>query len=350
MQINIAGRIIGPGNSPFIIAEMSGNHNHSLDRALEIVVAAAKSGAHALKIQTYLPETMTLNKDAPEFRVDDKDSPWYGRSLFELYSAGYTPWEWHKPIFELAKRLNLICFSTPFDESAIEFLETLNVPCYKVASFEIGDIQLIRGIAKTGKPLIISTGMASIAEIDDAVKAARESGCTELILLKCTSTYPASPLDTNILTIPNMKQLFKCEVGISDHTLGIGVSLASLALGASVIEKHFTLSRADGGVDSTFSLEPSELKQLVEESNRAWQALGTVSYGPSEAEKKSLIFRRSLYIVKDLVAGDVLTKDNIRAIRPGFGLAPKNLEMVLGRRVVKNTPSGTALNWDILFS
>ena len=344
----IDGREIGRASAPFIIAEMSGNHNQSLERALEIVEAAAKTGAHALKIQTYTPDTMTLDLDEREFHISDPKSLWTGTSLYKLYGQAYTPWEWHKPIFDRARELGIIAFSTPFDDTAVDLLESLDVPCYKIASFENTDLPLIRRVAATGKPMIISTGMASIAELDDTVRAAREAGCKDLILLKCTSTYPATASNTNILTIPHLRDLFGCEVGLSDHTMGVGVSVASVALGATVIEKHFTLNRADGGVDSTFSMEPAEMAQLVVETERAWQALGQVSYGAAEVEKKSIVFRRSLYVVKDLTAGDVLTKDNVRAIRPGLGLPPKYLEMVLGKRVSRDVGRGTGLQWDFL--
>jgi pseudaminic acid synthase len=344
-KINIGGRTIGHGQPPFIIAEMSGNHNQSLERALEIVEAAAKTGAHALKIQTYTPDTMTLDLDEREFHISDPNSLWAGTSLYKLYGEAYTPWEWHKPILDRAHELGIIAFSTPFDDTAVDFLESLDVPCYKIASFENTDLPLIRRVAATGKPLIISTGMATVAELDETVCAAREAGCKDLILLKCTSTYPATAENTNILTIPHLRELFGFEVGLSDHTMGIGVSVASVALGATVIEKHFTLNRAEGGVDSTFSMEPAEMAQLVLETDRAWQALGQVSYGPTQAEKKSIQFRRSLYIVKDIKAGDVLTRENVRAIRPGFGLPTKYFEMVLGKRVSRDVVHGTALAW-----
>ena len=348
IDITIAGKKIGLNHPPFVIAEMSGNHNQSLERALEIVEAAAKTGAHALKIQTYTPDTMTLDLDEREFHISDTKSLWVGTSLYKLYGEAYTPWEWHKPIFDRAHELGMIAFSTPFDDTSVDFLESLDVPCYKIASFENTDLPLIRRVAATGKPLIISTGMASIAELDDTVKAARESGCKDLILLKCTSTYPATASNTNILTIPHMRELFDCDVGLSDHTMGVGVSVASVALGATVIEKHFTLNRAYGGVDSSFSMEPAEMAQLVLETERAWQAMGQVSYGATEAEKKSIVFRRSLYIVKDLKAGDVLTSDNVRAIRPGFGLATKYLDVVLGSKLKLAVKRGTALSWDLL--
>lgn len=344
----IAGRKIGRHCPPFIIAEMSGNHNQSLERALEIVDAAAKTGAHALKLQTYTPDTMTLDLDEREFHINDPNSLWSGTSLYKLYSEAYTPWEWHKPIFDHARKLGLIPFSTPFDESAVDFLETLEVPAYKIASFENTDLPLIRRAAATGKPLIISTGMATVAELDETVRAAREAGCSDLILLKCTSTYPANATNTNILTIPHLRKLFDCEVGLSDHTLGIGVSVASVALGATVIEKHFTLNRADGGVDSAFSMEPQEMQALVIETERAWQALGKVSYGTTVAEQASLKFRRSLYVCKDTAADEVFTTENVRAIRPGMGLAPKHLDVVLGRKAKVALAKGTALTWDLL--
>ena len=346
-EITISGRKIGCVHPPFIIAEMSGNHNQSLERALEIVEATAKSGAHALKLQTYTPDTMTLDLDEREFHISDPNSLWAGNSLYKLYDEAYTPWEWHKPIFDRARELGIIAFSTPFDETAVDLLESLEVPCYKIASFENTDLPLIRRVAATGKPMIISTGMASIAELDETVRAAREAGCKDLILLKCTSTYPATADNTNILTIPHMRELFDCEVGLSDHTMGLGVSVASVALGATVIEKHFTLNRADGGVDSTFSMEPAEMGQLVIETERAWQALGQVSYGATEVEKKSIVFRRSLYVVQDLKSGDVLTKDNVRAIRPGLGLPTKYLKVVLGKTVNQDVRRGTPLVWEI---
>lgn len=346
--VEIANRVIGTGYKPFIIAEMSGNHNQSLERALAIVEAAAEAGAHALKLQTYTADTMTLDIDEREFRIDDPDNLWQGNSLYKLYQQAYTPWEWHKPIFDRCKELGLICFSTPFDESAVDFLESMDVPCYKIASFENTDLPLIKKVASTGKPMIISTGMATVAELDETVRAARENGCQDLILLKCTSTYPATPDNTNILTIPHMRELFNCEVGLSDHTMGVGVSVASVALGVTVIEKHFTLSRADGGVDSAFSLEPAEMRQLVTETERAWQALGQVAYGPTEKEKASLQYRRSLYVVQDMKAGEILTKDNLRAIRPGFGLAPKYLEVLLGKAVKCDVQRGTPASWDLV--
>ncbi len=346
--MHIENRMIGEDAPPFIIAEMSGNHNQSLERALNIVDAAAKAGAHALKIQTYTADTMTLDLDNGEFNVNDPGSLWKGKSLYNLYQEAYTPWEWHAPIFKKARDLGMIAFSTPFDESAVEFLEEIDVPCYKIASFENTDIPLIRKVAATGKPLIISTGMANVAEIDETVRAARMSGCEDLVLLKCTSTYPASPMNTNILTIPHMRELFDSEVGLSDHTMGVGVAVASVVLGATVIEKHFTLSRADGGVDSAFSLEPDELQLLVCETERAWESLGVVRYGATDAESKSLVFRRSLYITADIKKGGLLTKENVRAIRPGYGLAPKHLDTVLGMRVRRSVKRGTPVSWDLI--
>jgi pseudaminic acid synthase len=347
-EFRISGRQIGVNQPPFIIAEMSGNHNQSLDRALEIVEAAAATGAQALKIQTYTPETMTLDLDEREFRISDPKSPWAGTSLFKLYGEAYTPWAWHEPIFDRARQLGMIGFSTPFDLSSVDFLESLKVPCYKIASFENTDLPLIRRVASTGKPMIISTGMATVAELDETVRAAREAGCTDLVLLKCTSTYPAAATNTNIRTIPHLRELFGCEVGLSDHTMGVGVSVAAVALGASVIEKHFTLSRSDGGVDSTFSMEPAEMTQLVVESERAWAALGKVTYGPTDSERKSLQFRRSLYVTEDMKPGDCLTVGNLRAIRPGLGLAPKYLSLLLGKRVNRQIAKGTAFNWSML--
>lgn len=327
---------------------MSGNHNQSLERALEIVETAAKAGANALKIQTYTADTMTLNEAKDDFMIHDSKSIWKNKSLYELYQEAYTPWEWHQPIFERCKQLGMIGFSSPFDETAVDFLESLNVPCYKIASFECTDLPLIRKVARTKKPMIISTGMCSAAEIEEAVNAAREAGSEDLILLKCTSTYPASPENTNISTIPHMKDLFQCQIGLSDHTMGSGVAVASVALGATIIEKHFTISRKDGGVDASFSLEPHELEALVTETKRAWQSLGKVQYGPSDAEKSSGKYRRSLYVTQDMKAGEILTKENLRVIRPGYGLPPKYYDIVLGKTVVRDVEKGTPVSWDIL--
>jgi len=346
--MRIGNRTIGQETQPLIIAEMSGNHNQSLERALDIVAAAAKAGAHALKLQTYTADTITLDVHEGEFFINDEQSLWKGNSLHELYKLAYTPWEWHAQIMQRANDLGMLCFSTPFDESAVDFLETLAVPAYKIASFENVHLPLIRKVAATGKPMIISTGMATLAELDDAVRAARKAGCRDLVLLKCTSTYPATPENSNVLTIPHMRELFGCEVGLSDHTMGLGASVAAVAHGATVIEKHFTLRRADGGVDSSFSLEPEELRALVIETERAWQSLGQVSYGSGEAEKKSLVFRRSIYIAQNLKAGDVLTPENLRCVRPGMGLPPKYYDILLGRRVNQDVKKGTPMSWELV--
>jgi pseudaminic acid synthase len=346
--LKIGNVSVGRGSLPFVIAEMSGNHNQSLERAIAIVEAAAKSGAHALKLQTYTADTITLSINGGEFFIDDESSLWKGQSLYELYKLAYTPWEWHQPIIKRANELGMVCFSSPFDESAVDFLEDLDVPAYKIASFENNHLPLIRKAASTGKPLIISTGMATVAEIFEAVTTAREAGCQDLILLKCTSTYPASPGSSNILTIPHMQELFDCEVGLSDHTMGVGASIAAVAHGAMVIEKHFTLSRSDGGVDSTFSLEPHEFESLVIETERAWKSIGGILYGGTESEEKSKIFRRSLYIAEDMKAGDQFTKYNLRIIRPGKGLPPKYYDQILGGRVSVDVRRGTAVNWGLI--
>lgn len=346
--VRIGGREIGTHLRPYLIAEMSGNHNRSLERALEIVDAAARAGADAIKLQTYTPDTMTLNLRSPGFMINDEQSLWSGQQLYALYEEAHTPWEWHPLIMERAKSLGIQCFSTPFDSSAVDFLEGLGVPAYKIASFELTDIPLIRRVARTGKPMIISTGMASLGEIDDAVCAARTEGCGSLILLKCTSTYPATPENTNIRTIPHMRESFGCEVGLSDHTMGCGAAVASIALGATVVEKHFTLRRADGGVDSTFSLEPEEFQVLRIETERAWLSLGRVVYGGTASEEKSRQFRRSVYVARDVKAGEALTVSNLRIVRPGFGLAPKFFDFALGRRVAVDISAGTPLSWDLL--
>lgn len=346
--IKIANRLIGLGYPPFIIAEMSGNHNQSLRRALELVETAAKAGVHAVKLQTYTVDTLTLDVDNEAFFISDHNSLWKGRSLYELYRQAYTPWEWHEPIFKRCRELGLIVFSTPFDETAVDFLENLGVPAYKIASFENNDLPLIRRVASKGKPVIISTGMTTVAELDEAVRSALESGCEDIILLKCTSTYPAMPADANLVTIPHLRQLFCTEVGLSDHTLGIGVSIAGVALGATVIEKHFTLRRADGGVDSAFSMEPDEMKLLVEETFKAWQAIGKVSYGPTEKEKASARFRRSIYVVEDIRKGEELTAKNLRVIRPGNGLPPKYYDILLGKRASGNIKRGTPTSWELV--
>jgi len=347
-EIVIGSRRIGTNNPPFVIAEMSGNHNQSLEKALEIVEAAAKAGVHAIKLQTYTADTLTLDIEDGEFYIKDPGSLWKGFSLYKLYEQAYTPWEWHKPIFNRCRELGLCCFSTPFDETAVDFLESFDVPAYKIASFENNHLPLIRKVAATGKPLLISTGMATIAELDEAVHAAMESGCNNIILLKCTSSYPAIPENTNIRTIPHMRDLFDVQVGLSDHTMGIGVAVASIAMGATVIEKHFTLRRADGGVDSAFSIEPEEMKALIVETKRAWHALGKVSYGLTEKEKAAKQYRRSLYVAQDMRAGDAFTKENLRAIRPGYGLSPKYYDVLLGMKVTKNIKRGTPVSWDLV--
>jgi pseudaminic acid synthase len=335
-------------DGPIVIAEMSGNHNQSLDRALAIVDKAAAAGAHAFKIQTYTADTMTLDLSTGEFYIRDPKSLWKSNSLYNLYKQAYTPWEWHKAIFDRCKKNGMIGFSSPFDATAVDFLESLNVSVYKIASFENIDIPLIRKVAATGKPMIISTGMATIAELDEAVRGARSGGCKDLTLLKCTSAYPCPEDEVNLASLPHLKSLFNCPVGLSDHTIGIGVSLGAVALGATVLERHFTLARADGGVDSAFSLEPAELSMLVEESRKVALGVGQVAYGPTEREKKSLQYRRSLYITRDIRKGDRLSSANVRAIRPGLGLSPKYMDMVLGKTVSRNAKKGTPVSWNLL--
>lgn len=348
VMIKIGNKEIGTHTKPFIIAEMSGNHNHSLERALHLVDLAAEAGVDAVKLQTYTPDTITLDVHTGEFFISNEHDLWKGQSLYNLYEKAYTPWEWHKQIFDKCRELGLLAFSSPFDETAVDFLETLDVPAYKIASFENVDIPLIRKAARTGKPIIISTGMASAAELDEAVRAARLEGNDQLVLLKCTSTYPATPENSNLATIPHMKELFGTEMGLSDHTMGIGVSVAAVTLGATVIEKHFTTSRAEGGVDAAFSMEPHELKMLVEETERAWQSIGHIQYGPTEAEKPSLISRRSLYIGEDMKAGDIFTEKNLRNVRPGLGLETKYYDLVLGKKIKIDAAKGTALSWELL--
>ncbi len=342
------GPLLEKKDGPFIIAEMSGNHNGSLKRALEIVEAIADSGADAVKLQTYTAETMTLNVQGGDFLIQEPGSLWQGRTLFSLYEEAHTPWEWHKPIFDLAEKLGLVAFSSAFDGTSVDFLESLGVPLYKIASFENTDLPLIRKVALTGKPMIISIGLASVSEISEAVETAREYGCIDLTLLKTTSAYPASPKDTNIQTIPHLREMFDCRVGLSDHTLGIGVAVASVALGASVIEKHITLDRDSDGVDSAFSLTPDELKLLVLESKRAKQALGSVAYGPTDDERGSLQFRRSIYFSSDVDSGATLTEENIRVVRPGYGLSPKHYNSILGKQLRVSAMKGDALQWEHL--
>lgn len=346
--IHISDRIISSDRPPFIIAEISGNHNGSLDRALKIVEAAAAAGADAIKLQTYTADTMTLDIHEGSFVIDNPNSLWNTRSLYDLYQEAYTPWKWHKPIFERAKELGILAFSSAFDTTAVDFLMELEVPCFKIASFESTDIPLLRYMASTGKPIILSTGMASFEEIDLSLHELKSAGAEDIIILKCTSSYPASPKDSNLATIKDMKEKFGVPVGLSDHTLGIGAAVASIAYGACVIEKHVTLSRADEGVDAAFSMEPVELKALAEESYRAWEALGNVQYGPSDREKESLIFRRSLYFVKDIQNGEIVTKEHIRSIRPGNGLEPKYFDKVIGMIANQDITYGTPVSFDIL--
>jgi pseudaminic acid synthase len=347
-MIRIGSREISPQHRPYLIAEMSGNHNRSLDRALNIVDAAAQAGADAIKLQTYTAETMTLNVREPGFVIDDPNSLWNGRQLYELYDEAHTPWDWHAPLMARAAQHGMHCFSTPFDDTAVDFLNGLGVPAFKIASFELTDIPLIQKVAATGKPMIMSTGMASLSEIDAAVSAARTAGAREIVLLKCTSTYPATPENTHISTIPHLRHAFGCEVGLSDHTMGCGVAVGSVVLGATVIEKHFTLRRADGGVDSAFSLEPEEFRMLRTETERAWQAVGQIHYGGTDAEENSRVFRRSLYISAPVRAGENLTLDNVRAVRPGYGLPPSMLSHVLKRKAAKDLKPGTPVTWDCI--
>jgi pseudaminic acid synthase len=344
-EIRIGKHLIGTDHKPFIIAEMSGNHNQSLERALEIVDAAAAAGAHALKLQTYTADTITMKG---VYTINDKNSLWNGQELHDLYKMAYTPWEWHKPIFDRAREKGMEVFSSPFDESAVDFLETLNVPAYKIASFENTHHPLLKKVASTGKPVIISTGVSTLEDIIESIAVLRNAGCKDIIVLKCTSTYPATPENTNLLTIPDMYDKYQCLIGLSDHTMGTGVSVAAVALGAKVIEKHFTLSRADGGVDSAFSLEPEDLKTLVVETERAFLALGKVFYGILPAEEKSLFFKRSIYISKDIKKGEVLSSDNLRIIRPSSGLAPKHWDEVLGKIAKEDLKAGTPLSWDFI--
>jgi len=333
--------------APFVIAEMSGNHNQSLERAISILDAAAEAGAHAIKLQTYTADTMTIEAGHGLFSVTENESLWKGETLYSLYQKAHTPWDWHGPLFERAKELGMIPFSSPFDATSVDFLESLGVELYKIASFENTDHPLLKKVAATGKPVIMSTGLTTAADIDESVRVLREAGCRQLILLKCTSTYPSTPENTNLLTIPHMSQLFGCPVGLSDHTMGIGVAVAAVALGAPVVEKHFTLCRADGGVDSAFSLEPQELASLVVETKRAWQGLGHIQYGVQEAEKNSRQFKRSIYVVKDIKAGESFSEENIRVIRPGDGLEPKYYTQILGRTSRQAIPAGTPLTFDL---
>src|SRR6056297_4278943 len=345
-EFAIAGRAIGPDHPPYVIAEVSANHNGRLDAAMKMIEVASQSGADAVKLQTYRPDTITLDSDAEEFRI--RGGLWDGRTLYELYEEAHTPWEWHAPLFEHARKLGITIFSSPFDATAVDLLEDLNTPAYKIASFEAVDLPLIRYVAATGKPMIISTGMADAAEIAEAVEAARAGGCTQLALLQCVSGYPAPAADYNLRTIPDMIERFGVVTGLSDHTLDNITAIASVALGAAIIEKHITLDRSGGGPDDAFSLEPDEFAALCSGARTAWEAVGRVDYGRKSSEQGNVQFRRSLYFVKDLAKGDAITADAIRSVRPGFGVAPKWLEAVLGKRVSKNVASGEAVSWDAI--
>lgn len=342
--IQIGSVTVSRDHPPMVIAEMSGNHNHSLERALELVKAAADAGAHALKLQTYTADTITMNHRGGLFDITDTNSLWYGKNLYELYQEAHTPWEWHKPIFDYAKELGMVAFSSPFDESAVDFLEELNVPAYKIASFESNHIPLIKKVAETGKPVIISSGASTLDEIYSSVASLKKYGCTQIIVLKCTSTYPATPENTNLNTIPVFQDIFSdCIIGLSDHTMGIGASVAAVALGARVIEKHFTLRRADGGVDSTFSLEPTELKALRIETERAFLALGNIQLSTQKAEEKSRQFKRSIYCFKDITKGETISPENVKVIRPGDGLSPSYYFDILGKTASQDILSGTPI-------
>ncbi len=347
-MIHIGNQKIGLDQKPFVIAEMSGNHNQSLEKALKITEAIARCGADAIKLQTYTADTLTLDIKENEFLIKDEKSIWKGKALYDLYKGAYTPWDWHEPIMHKANDLGLMCFSTPFDETAVDFLEDLNVPAYKISSFENIHLPLIKKVVSTGKPIIISTGMASLSDIEEITNILKYGSIDNFVLLKCSSTYPAATKDSNVITIPYMRKLFSCEVGLSDHTLGLGASIAAIAHGATVIEKHFTLSRDDGGVDAAFSMEPEEMKQLITELNRAWESLGDVNFGPTENEKNSLQFRRSLYISEDIKNGELLNEKNLRIIRPGLGLHPKFFDIILGMKVNRDVKKGTPVSWDLI--
>ena len=341
VTVTIAGRKIGTEHEPFIVCELSGNHNGSLDRALALLEAAAATGADAVKIQSYTPDTITIDHDGPGFRIEG--GLWDGRTLYDLYGEAQTPFEWHEPLFARARELGVTLFSTPFDESAVDLLESLDAPAYKIASFEAIDLPLIARVARTGKPTIISTGMANLDEIGEAVATARENGCEELVLLHCVSSYPAPDEESNVRTVPDLAERFGVVSGLSDHTFGSAVAVAAIALGGCVVEKHFTLRRADGGPDAAFSLEPDEFKTLVEDCKRAWRALGKATYDLQGCERGNLAFRRSVYVVRDVAAGDELTRENVRSIRPGYGLPPKELSKVLGRRAARDLKRGDPL-------
>ncbi|WP_116106140.1 pseudaminic acid synthase [Lewinella sp. IMCC34191] len=340
--MKIGNYTIGPDSPPFIIAEMSGNHNGELSRALDLVDAAAAAGAHALKLQTYTADTLTIDARGGLFDITNEDSLWKGKNLYDLYQEAHTPWEWHEPIFRRAKQLGMIAFSSPFDETAVDFLEDLDVPAYKIASFESAHHPLLRKVAATGKPVIISSGASRLDDLYESIQVLKCGGAQEICVLKCTSTYPATPATTNLRTIPVFQSIFPdCQIGLSDHTMGLGVSVAAVALGATVIEKHFTLRRADGGVDSAFSMEPQELKALVTETERAWQGLGVVQLDTQKSEEKSRQFKRSIYVVADIAAGDIFTDQNLRVIRPGDGMAPKFYEKIIGTRAARAYQRGT---------
>ncbi len=347
-QIKIAHCLVSNDAAPFIIAELSGNHNQDLELAKAMIKSAAEAGVDAIKLQTYTADSMTLNIDSDNFRIMEEDSLWYGRHLHELYQQAATPYEWHKTLFDYANSLGLVAFSSPFDESAVDFLESLDVPAYKIASFELTDLPLVAKAASTKKPLIMSTGMASEDEISDAVATAKQAGCDDIILLKCTSTYPASPENTNLNTLPDLYNKYECLVGLSDHTQGTAVAIASVALGACIIEKHFVLDRNAGGVDAAFSLEPSEFKHLCEQSKLAKQALGDVVYGGTAAESKSKYYRRSIFAYKDIASGETLSADNIKIVRPSIGLAPKYWPELMGRKLKVAIKAGTPIKWDLL--
>ena len=345
--INIKGRRIGWGEPVYIIAEMSANHSQDFDQAVRILHAAKEAGADAVKLQTYTPDTLTISSDKEYFRIGG-GTLWDGRTLYDLYREAYMPWEWQPKLKKIADEIGIDLFSTAFDASAVDFLEEMGVPVHKVASFEVVDISLIEKMARTGKPLIISTGMATLGETEEAVQAARRAGATQIALLKCTSAYPAPPEEMNLRTIPHLAEAFGVPVGLSDHTLGIAVPVAAVALGACIVEKHFTLSRDIPGPDSAFSLEPHELKAMVEAIRTVEKALGKVHYGVSEREAQSRVFRRSLFVVKDMKAGEVFTKENVRSIRPAYGLPPKYFNQILGRRASRDIPAGTPLSWQLV--
>ena len=344
-HIKINGRTLGSGCPPYVIAEMSANHNGSVETAYKIIEEARKAGADAVKIQTYTPDTITLKSDSPDFRI--KDGLWAGRTLYELYEWAHTPWDWHKPLFDHARKLGITIFSSPFDHTAVDLLEDLDAPAYKIASFEAVDLPLIKYAASTNKPMIISTGMANAEEIQEAIEAAREGGCKELSILHCVSGYPAPVADYNLHTIPDMIQRFGVVTGISDHTLDNTTAIASVALGASIIEKHFTLDRSGGGPDDSFSLEPIELAALCRDSKSTWEATGQVNYKRKSSEKSNVIFRRSIYFARDLPAGAIISAEDIRRVRPGMGLAPKYFDDIIGRRLKVPVKHGTATNWDL---